>query len=320
LQRTVLAAVACGEIGLAYGFPNRQSEAVIRHAGYRTLGDLDRWVKPLSCRVAFDRWAWPRPLSRSLAAVLDPILRCANGVRNLLRGCALPWERIVGRKRFLTPFAVQQVDTFDFRFDRLWESAARQWPILGERTSDYLSWRFSQCPDLKYRAMCLSDSSGELLGYVIHGRRGETVYAADFLVADMRHLEPLWAEFLRLVERERAQMVVVLYLGRPEVGQTLARFGFWKRPSGRKAMLYAGGKAEKSDTPPSARTDLALRQSCSDVWHSRPRLCELPYTAEGGCATTDHRFVHQAMPDGALAPLSDAANWHLTGADIDTDG
>ena len=28
---------------------------------------------------------------------------------------------------------------------------------------------------------------------------------------------------------------------------------------------------------------------CSDVWHSRPRLCESAYTAEGGCATSARR-------------------------------
>jgi len=286
LQRTILAAVAGGEIDLAYGFPNRQSEVVIRRIGYGTLGDLDRWVKPLSCRVAFDRWAWPRPLSRGLAAILDPILRCGNAVRDLFRRCVFSSERVLGRKRLLTPFSVQQVDTFDARFDWLWEAAARRWPILGERTSDYLSWRFSRCPDLKHRAMCLSDPGGELLGYVIYGRRGETVYAADFLVGDLRHLEPLLAEFLRLVRRQRAHKVVALYFGRPEVGQALTRLGFWKRPSGRKVMLYVGGKRDE----PALDAD---RGAYANV-------------------------VAPARID--LAPFSDPANWHLTGADIDTDG
>jgi len=45
---------------------------------------------------------------------------------------------------------------------------------------------------------------------------------------------------------------------------------------------------------------LVGRPSCFDVWHSRPRLCEMPCTAEGGCATWDHRFTHQSMLDGAL--------------------
>ena len=43
-----------------------------------------------------------------------------------------------------------------------------------------------------------------------------------------------------------------------------------------------------------------LRQSCFDVWHSRPRLWRLHYTAEGGCATWDYGFMHQTMLDRAL--------------------
>ena len=46
---------------------------------------------------------------------------------------------------------------------------------------------------------------------------------------------------------------------------------------------------------PRLSISLVLRQSCFDVWHSRPRLCELPYTAEGGCATSDRYFMHQTM-------------------------
>ena len=51
-----------------------------------------------------------------------------------------------------------------------------------------------------------------------------------------------------------------------------------------------------------------LCQLCFDVWHSRPRLWELPYTAEGGCATWDHGFMYQTMLDRALGRSCKAAN------------
>ncbi len=250
LQRAVLAAVASGEIDLAYSFPNRQSEPVLRRTGYRPLGDLQRWVKVLSCRAVFDRWGWPRWLARGAARLLDPIL-------------PRKWSEVFYRRP--PGIGLIRVESFDARFDRLWQSATRQFPILGERSSAYLNWRFSQCPDQQYRAMGLTDPSGELLGYVVYGRRGETVYVADLLVADARYLDPLLAEFLQLARREKAEVVVVLYIGNPAVCKALARFGFRQRPSGRKAMVY-----EKGD-----RTHFAVLQ-----------------------------------PD----------DWHLTGADIDTDG
>jgi hypothetical protein len=93
------------------------------------------------------------------------------------------------------------------------------------------------------------------------------VYVADLLVADARHLDLLLAEFLSLVRRENADLVVVLYLGNAAVCRSLARFGFWRRPSGRRAMVYVA---------------------------------------------TRRLGPHHAQ-------LLDAENWHLTGADIDTD-
>ena len=252
LQRAVLKAVESRDIDLAYGFPNRQSEAVLRYAGYRALGELQRWVKPLTCRVAFDRWGWPRWLARSLAILADPILR------------GIVTKNFYRRRRDIR---VEQVDSFDARFDRLWQSARGQWPILGERTSAYLNWRFCRCPDLCYRALCLTGPSGDLLAYVVHGRRGGTVHVADLLFADETYLDPLLTELMRLVRREKAQTLVVLHLGNPAVGQALTRFGFWQRPSGRKAMVYLGRDGE-----------------------------------------------------GDTSPFANPQNWHLTGADIDTDG
>jgi hypothetical protein len=226
LQRAVLAAVASGEIEMAYGFPNRVSEPVLRRIGYRPLGDLQRWVKVLSWRAVFARWGWPRWLSRSAAMVLDPIL---------------PRKRVEMFYRRRPGIGSIQVESFDERFDRLWQSAIGQFRILGERSSVYLNWRFSQCPDQRYRAMALTDRSGDLLGYVVYGRSRGTVHVADLLVAEVKYLDPLLAEFLWFARRTRADTVVVLYLGSPAVCEALARFGFWQRPSGRKAMVYEQG-------------------------------------------------------------------------------
>ena len=68
---------------------------------------------------------------------------------------------------------------------------------------------------------------------------------------------------------------------------------------------------------------LALRQSCFNVWHSRPRLWELPYTAEGSSATWDHGFMYsQTMFDAALPRRSRGGShtvvgWWLGGAQLE---
>ncbi len=240
LQRAVLGVVQAGELGMAYAFPNQRSEPVLRRIGYRLLGDLQRWVKLLSCRAVFRRWGWPNRLSRCAAAFADPFL---------------PRRRAPRPDRLAPKMQVAEIACFDDRFDRLWHRAAHQFPILGQRGSAYLAWRFSQCPDQRYRALVLAEPGGELAGYAVFGRREQVMHLADLLVDDPRHLDRLLAEFLRLARREGAETAVMLYLGSPAVCEALRRFGFWQRPSGRKAMLY-----EKDRALPEA----ASRPEC---WH-----------------------------------------------------
>ena len=116
LQRAVIDAVSDGELGLVYGFPNRRSEAVLRRVGYQVLGEVDRWLKPLSCRAAIRRFC-PRLLSQAVAPLVDPLLRL--GSRETF--CRRP-----------PGVRVEQLDDFDPRFDRLWEKATGLFPILGE--------------------------------------------------------------------------------------------------------------------------------------------------------------------------------------------
>jgi hypothetical protein len=64
-------------------------------------------------------------------------------------------------------------------------------------------------------------------------------HVADFFFADLASFDWLFAEFSRLMRRQRALAIVVTYVGPGQLAQRLKRFGFWKRPSDWKVMLYA---------------------------------------------------------------------------------
>ena len=229
LSRAVTGAVDRGELSMIYGFPNRQSEAVLRRLGYQVLGDLGRWVRPISCRAVLRHRAWPERLSRLIARGVDPILwlRSPETYRRLPAG-----------------FRVESAEDFDLRFDRLWMRAAERLPIVGERTSAYLRWRFLRCPGPRHRVLCLSAADGELLAYLVYDCRECTAYLGDFLFSDAALFEILLAEFLRRMRRQRVEAVVAVYLGNRQVCRTLTRLGFWQRPSDWKTMVYTGPKGQ----------------------------------------------------------------------------
>jgi GNAT superfamily N-acetyltransferase len=82
---------------------------------------------------------------------------------------------------------VTPLDSFDERFDRLWQHVCRDFPVMIVRNRRYLEWRFAQRPDAKYDIIAATKDS-ELVGYMITrcvDRAGDPWgYLVDFVVRD----------------------------------------------------------------------------------------------------------------------------------------
>lgn len=223
LQRAVTATVENGELDLIYGFPNEKSEAVLRRVGYNTIGNLTRWVKLLSSEKVIEPWL-PRRLPRKATSL---------AVDCLLKLTSPEW-----RYRLPDNLHLEVTDRFDQRFDALWQTAAPRFHFVGERTSDYLNWRFGQCPNVVHRAFCLSEKDARLVAYLVYSLRGSEAYVSDLFFTNVSNLKLLLARFLRQMRWEKVGLVGTDYTGSSLVTRTLRSFGFWQRPSQWKAMLF----------------------------------------------------------------------------------
>jgi len=223
LQGTIAEQVNQGHLSLAYGLPNAQSEAVARRAGYDVVGPMTRWARPLrSYDYLHDRLPG-HAVGRGVATAIDTALRLRS-----------PESRYHRRRAW----RVEVTDVFDERFDRLWHRAARQFPIIGRRTADYLNWRFRDAPLAVYRTLCLSDRSDHLLAYLVYTCHDGVAYVADFLHADDSLGDAVLAEFIRMMRVQKAKAVVTIFTGAGSVARRLRRFGFRRRPSSWKIMLH----------------------------------------------------------------------------------
>lgn len=63
-------------------------------------------------------------------------------------------------------FKIEQVYSFDQRYDRLWERVSRRYGIIGVRDSAYLNWRYLQCPEGGYTIFS-SVAGDEVQGYIV---------------------------------------------------------------------------------------------------------------------------------------------------------
>ncbi len=224
LQRRLAAAVDAGEIALAYGLPNAQAEPVLRRMGYRVLGTMGRWTKPLRSENLLAERLKHRGLRKMIAMAVDA---------GLCLSSADIWIRRPKNIR------AEIVDHFDERFDRLWETASRKYAIIGERTAEYLQWRFAKCPDVRYRTLCLCDEKDRLSAYLTYSQAEGRAYVGDVLFLENGDLEILLAEFMTMLRRMHKRAVTMIYYGHPFVAKTLRRFGFLPRESQWKVMVYA---------------------------------------------------------------------------------
>lgn len=92
------------------------------------------------------------------------------------------------RRRVVAPgVTLARVDSFDERFDRLWQHVYGDFPVMVVRDRRYLDWRFLRRPDAEYDIIA-AGSATELAGYMVTRRadRGADPwgYLVDFLVRD----------------------------------------------------------------------------------------------------------------------------------------
>ncbi len=211
LARAVTQAADQNGLACLYGLPIPRAAAVLKRCGYRQIGAISNWTKLLRSEFKLRDVVRSRLAAKLVAPFVDAAMR---------------WKSSDGR-RLPADFVAESPTEFDARFDKLWQRASQRFGVIGERTADFLSWRFSKCPDLKYEIFALSRRD-ELLGYVVWYQDEDSICIAD-LLADEDSIELLLSEFTRLARRRRAAAIRMSCFGPPEFCQRLQSSGFSRR-------------------------------------------------------------------------------------------
>ncbi|MFP4416738.1 MAG: hypothetical protein ACLFSB_05670 [Chitinispirillaceae bacterium] len=224
LQKRAVQAAGEMNIGLIYGFPNKKSEPVQKHIGFKDIGVFQRWVKVLHTEQQISKMVKSSHAAKPLSAAADLALHI--GSREF-------WH---SHNRHIHASIEQG---FEHGFDELWKSVKRHYPLIGERNTGFLSWRFDNCPHRKYRTFCIRDDEKNLLAYAIFHQQKDRIYVSDFLARDEHCLDQLLVQLNTLMRRSVASSVSVRFFGCSEVEEILSRNGFMKRPSEERLLVYA---------------------------------------------------------------------------------
>ncbi len=139
------------------------------------------------------------------------------------------------RSRGLT---VLWLDEFDPRFDRLWEQRGRGYPVMCERTSAFLRWRFARD---QYRIMALVRANGDLAAYAVL-RDSKTddedvIEIVDLFGASEREIDAMFACVVPAARRLGASSIGFRFLGNRAVVRLLAKHGFARRNEPRAVVV-----------------------------------------------------------------------------------
>jgi hypothetical protein len=211
LARAVTQAADQRGLACLYGLPIPSAAAVLKRCGYRPIGKIANWTKLLRSETKLRGVLRSDLVAKLAAPFVDAALR---------------W-RSSESQRLPAGIVAESPAEFDERFDQFWERAAQRSGVLGERSAEYLTWRFTECPDVKYETLALS-RRGELLGYLVWYRAGESLCIADLLAED-HATEWLLAEFSRLARRSRASAIRFSCFGPPAFYARLHAAGFSRR-------------------------------------------------------------------------------------------
>jgi predicted N-acetyltransferase YhbS len=230
LQRAVTARVTDNEVALIYGISNEKSEPVQRRVGYVLLGKMDRWAKVLKTT----KYLKTSLLGGFVSKPLDLVMK------NLSKEA---------RCRRAKGYSIYESNSFDQRFDRLWKRASRQFNIIGERSKDYLNWRYGQSPHRSYHIFSLiKEDDQEICGYLVYYVEKKVGFIADILFLDFGSaLDILLSEFIVYLRDQDVESLSILLFGSPSLAKKLKSFGFLLREEESRILVYLDRNSPYAD-------------------------------------------------------------------------
>jgi len=163
-------------------------------------------------------------------------------------GHAQDWVKLLGTEVELTGFPDasmyrdEMVGVADERFDQLWNAARSGYPIIGEKSTAFLNWRYG-FKEQGHRLYCLiSRESHRLLGYLVFYRLKRGFFIEDVFCESSGGaiLDNLLLGFASRMKTQGAEWIALSYFGASWFEESLKRLGFEHGQHRFKFLVYLG--------------------------------------------------------------------------------
>ena len=167
------------------------------------------------------------------STLVDAGLRMTDGTLHLASAGA---RRFRGER----PWRFIEAERTDVRFDDLWRRARSAFDVTGEKTSDYLNWRYADFTTRRHRILYAIDAATSALrGYVVYAEREGGTATIEDLFCDRTGdvVTPLLLELARLLRRRGLSALSCSYVGPDRFSRQLRAAGFLRRPGTRALVV-----------------------------------------------------------------------------------
>ncbi len=231
LRKSIMDHMDEGSLAFLYGTPNDRSARITVRAGYKIIGKACTMVKVLKSQDYTRRLLKVGFLSKPAAWPIDTVLRLKSRE---------------GRYPLAGDYGIEIVTEFDHRIDDLWIAARENYPVIGERTSDILNWRFGQNPYNDFTGFLLvNKQNNSLAGYIVYRNSDLGVHISDFFPRDFEQSAGmLLAAFVRYMRAQGEARLSFYYLGLKRVQELFESFGFVPRHDKRSLIVYTHETAD----------------------------------------------------------------------------
>jgi hypothetical protein len=220
VQKNVL---TLGNYQLVYAIPNAKSDGVLKRAGYKQIGKMERWVLVLKTEK-YLRKIFKHPVFLRFIAVIADFLLSA---KYLFKG--------VNNKHI----SVEIIDNFDKRFDEFWEKAKSNYAVIGERSAEYLNWRFKNYPLIDYKIFVLQDLNRKLIAYLVFFESKSVLVIEDLFARTEKDYVYILEQFLRYAKKQSSDAISIRFFGKEKVFGALDNVGFKKRSDSNSVLVFS---------------------------------------------------------------------------------
>ncbi len=225
LTDKTLGFLAESEFAIVYATPNIASEKVSVRSGYDVVGHTVRMVRVLRTHDYMKRYLKLGLLAKIAAAPTDWLMNMFTKYKK--------YRNIKGYRN-------EVLDRFDSRFDELWDSAKDNFPMMGERTSDYLNWRFADCPFKEFKTFALINDKNKVVGYIVYRMEGDNALISDIFATDFKEtLEVLLGKFTLFQKEQRSSVITLFYFGNSALTDMFYKFGYSLRADKRSIIVQS---------------------------------------------------------------------------------